>query len=321
MPQTPPSAARSGGSAVHSLDHFVFSVPDLDEAARFYTDFGLDVRRLDGRLDLYTFGHPHRWGSIHRAPGRKKLQYLSFGAYADDLEPLRQRIERAGVARREAHPLASGRGLWCEDPQGVAVQIIVGPKVSPSEKKPFTRPPVPAGKGACPGRSTIGGVRPTRLSHALMFSTDVMGSVRFYTDTLGLRLSDHSGDGIAFLHGAHASDHHMIAFAKSHGPGLHHSSWDVATLDEVGLGMQQMVDRGYKEGWGVGRHVLGSNYFYYVRDPWGSFAEYSHDIDFIPADIEWKAKDHPPEDSFYLWGPPVPDYFIMNCEAPEPVPA
>ena len=111
-----------------------------------------------------------------------------------------------------------------------------------------------------------------------------MRSVRFYSEALGLRLSDHSGDIIAFLHGAHASDHHLIAFAKSDGPGLHHSSWDVATFDDVGLGMQQMIDRGHSARWGVGRHVLGSNYFRYVRDPWGSFAEYSYDIDFIPAD-------------------------------------
>ena len=63
-----------------------------------------------------------------------------------------------------------------------------------------------------------------------------------------------------------------------------------------------------------GRHVIGSNYFRYVRDPWGSFAEYSYDIDFIPADVEWKAADHEPADSFYVWGPPVPDYFIVNHE-------
>ncbi len=66
---------------VRSLDHFVFTVPALDEAARFYADFGLDMRRVDGRLDLQTFGHAHRWGSIHRAPGRKKLQYLSLYAF------------------------------------------------------------------------------------------------------------------------------------------------------------------------------------------------------------------------------------------------
>src|SRR5439155_983008 len=109
------------------------------------------------------------------------------------------------------------------------------------------------GKGAAPSRSKVNPVRPRRLSHVLLFSSDVPRSVRFYTEALGLRLSDHSGDLIAFLHGAHASDHHMLAFAKSDGPGLHHSSWDVATLDDVGIGMQQMIDRGYPDGWRVGR--------------------------------------------------------------------
>jgi hypothetical protein len=117
------------------------------------------------------------------------------------------------------------------------------------------------------------------------------------------------------MHGPHASDHHMLAFAKSDGPGLHHSSWDVATFDEVGVGMQQMIDRGYPNGWGVGRHVIGSNYFRYVMDPWGSFAEYSYDIDFIPEDIDWAAADHPPDDSIYVWAPPMPDYFIVNHES------
>ena len=105
-----------------------------------------------------------------------------------------------------------------------------------------------------------------------------------------------------------------LPFAKSDGPGLHHSSWDVPTIDAVGVGMEQMAAAGYGEGWGVGRHVIGSNYFRYIRDPWGSFAEYSADIDYIPPDVEWPVADHPPEDSFYVWGPPVPDYFIQNHE-------
>ncbi len=77
-----------------------------------------------------------------------------------------------------------------------------------------------------------------------------------------------------------------------------------------------MRAQGHAHGWGVGRHVLGSNYFYYVRDPWGSWAEYSYGIDFIPADVEWPAADHAPEDSFYLWGPAVPEDFIVNRESP-----
>ena len=30
---------------------------------------------------------------------------------------------------------------------------------------------------------------------------------------------------------------------------------------------------------------------------------------------EWPVGDHPPEDSLYLWGPDVPDYFFENTEA------
>lgn len=129
-----------------------------------------------------------------------------------------------------------------------------------------------------------------------------------------MRLSDHSGEGIAFAHGAHTSDHHLLAFAKSHGPGLHHSSWVVDHLDDVGLGMEQMRAAGYNEGWGLGRHVIGSNFFYYARDPWGSFAEFSYDIDFIDSKTEWPTADYPAEDSNNLWGPAEPSYFITNLE-------
>ena len=79
----------------------------------------------------------------------------------------------------------------------------------------------------------------------------------------------------------------------------------------------RMHDKGYSKGWGLGRHVLGSNYFHYVRDPWGSFAEYSCDIDYIPREDRWPAADHKPEDSFYLWGPDVPPEFTVNYEGGE----
>lgn len=308
------SARRAGVVAVHSLDHFVFSVPDLDVAARFYDDFGLEVRRRDDRLNLHTLGNRHRWGTVLRVAGAKRLHYLAFGAWEEDFAALKQRLARLGIASVEAHPQAETSGLWFRDPEGVLAHVLVAPKVSPDSKVAAPLAAVANGKAAAPARSKAPRVHPRRLSHTLLFTSDVTRSWHFYADALGLRLADRSGDGIAFLHGAHASDHHILAFAKSDGPGLHHSSWDVATLDDVGCGMEHMVTCGHTQGWGVGRHVLGSNYFYYVRDPWGSFAEYSHDIDFIPADVDWPAADHPPEDSFYLWGPAPPDYFIQNHE-------
>jgi catechol 2,3-dioxygenase-like lactoylglutathione lyase family enzyme len=160
-------------------------------------------------------------------------------------------------------------------------------------------------------------VHPLYLSHILMFTADVLATTDFYQRVLGLKISDKSAHVIAFMHTPHGSDHHLIALALSGGPGLHHSSWCVPSIDAVGHGMKQMAQAGFARGWGVGRHVLGSNYFRYVRDPWGSYAEYSYDIDFVAAGAEWPAADHPGEDSLYVWGPDLPEDFILNYEIAE----
>jgi catechol 2,3-dioxygenase-like lactoylglutathione lyase family enzyme len=304
---------RAGAIGVHSVNRFVYSVPDINEGQRFYDAFGLNTRRIDNRLDLHTFGHPHCWGSLFANGKPKKLQYLSFGIYEEDLDAFARRTAELGAI--EPNPLSDGDGVWLRDPDGTPVQIVVAPKVSPSFKtKASLQAQAAPGKGAAPTRSAAARVRPRYLSHILLFTPDVERQVEFYARVLGLRLSDRSPGIVAFLHGAHSSDHHLLAFAKSNAPGFHHSSWDVGSVDEVGRGAEQMRDAGYAQGWGLGRHVLGSNFFHYVRDPWGSFAEYSYDIDFVPADLDWPATDHSPEDSFYVWGPPVPDDFITNFE-------
>lgn len=317
MPEMAHAAApcrRHGAIGVHSIDRFVFSVPDIDRAEHFYRAFGLDVKRVGQRLELFTFGHPHCWGHVHQDGEHKRLQYLRMGVYAEDWATLLARVDSVG-AGAPAHPWGDGDGLWARCPDGLLVQLVVAPKVSPSVKSP-KRPelPLPPGVGAAPARSQVSPVRPRHLSHVLLFTPDVPAQIAFMTSVLGLRLSDRSGDLIAFLHGAHGSDHHLVALARSGAPGLHHTSWDVASVDEVGGGGEQMRAAGYADGWGVGRHVLGSNYFQYVRDPWGSYAEYSFDIDFVPHDVDWQAGDHAPEDALYVWGPAVPADFTTNFE-------
>jgi catechol 2,3-dioxygenase len=194
-------------------------------------------------------------------------------------------------------------------------RLLVAPKTTLDARLPFAIAP-DGGDGirGAASRSGIAKVRPRRLAHISLFVRDVQQSIDFFTTVLGLRLSDRSGNDVAFLHASHGSDHHLVALARSNGPGLHHCSWDVPTLADVGLGAMQMAEAGYTRGWGLGRHVLGSNYFHYVRDPWGSYSEYSADMDFIPAGADWRSGDHPGEDSFYQWGPPPPDDFIVNHE-------
>ena len=309
-----PASRRPGILGVHSLDYFALQVPDLEDARRYYEAFGLDARQQGGALHLYTHGHPHRWGVLTEGK-QKALQHLSFGVFADDVDRFRRHLDEQGVERIDPPAAIDSNGLWFRDVNGTPIELKAAEKSSPSAKSEVVMPGAPANARGAPLRGHAPLVRPRRLSHILMFAPDVASTVRFYTQMLGLRVSDEAGGVIAFLHGVHGSDHHLIAFAKSDGPGFHHCSWDVGSVNDVGLGAAQMADKGFSAGWGTGRHVLGSNYFHYVRDPWGSYSEYSCDIDFVPVDRDWDGRSHGVENSLYLWGPEPPRDFTVNYEA------
>tara|TARA_R110000772_G_scaffold268731_1_gene398300 strand:- start:3506 stop:4435 length:930 start_codon:yes stop_codon:yes gene_type:complete len=305
---------RTGVLGVHSLDHFCISVPDLSEAKAFYTEFGLDARPDgNGTLMVRAVGSDHCWIRIVEGE-RKRLEYISFAAFSEDMPRFRENLVDLGVAPVEGPLGADDASIWLRDPAGILVQIKVAERSAPTEKSSFDGGGGGFGQRNAASRSTAPKVHPRRLAHIAIFTAGVLDAIEFYTKTLGLRLSDQSADAVAFLHGAHGSEHHMLALLGSAGGGLHHSSWDVGSVDEVGLGAMHMADKGFDRGWGMGRHVLGSNYFHYVRDPWGSYAEYTADMDYIPVDLEWPAANHAPEDSMYLWGPSVPEDFVTNFE-------
>ncbi len=312
-----PTPKRPGELGVHSLDHFSVVVPKMKVAEDFYAAFGLDLKADGNQLGLAAFGNPHRWGKLTEGPS-KKLKYISFAAYEEDMAPLRTRVESCGVKLMDPPPGFDSDGFWFADPDGILIEVKVAEKSSPNAKQSFEMDSAPTNERGAPYRRLTEAVRPRRMAHILLFTTNISRAIEFYCRTLGLRLSDRSGEGVAFLHGIHGSDHHMIAFARSTAAGFHHVSWDLPNVNLVGLGAMKMADKGYTQGWGLGRHVLGSNYFHYVRDPWGSYCEYSSDIDYISVDCDWDAGDHPGEDSLYLWGPDLPKDFITNYEAEVP---
>ncbi|MFM2405983.1 MAG: hypothetical protein RL223_3863 [Pseudomonadota bacterium] len=310
-----PSCVDAGPPpAVHSIDEFVFSVPDLAVARQFYESFGLDVRDVDGALALHTHGHPHRWARVLQAAGPKRLRWLSFGIHDEDLARFAAQAAVQAVRIDRPPAGADADGIWLAGPDGLPVQLRVADKCSPDSPAPQPWPEPQVLRGRAPARRVAPRIRPLYLSHLLLFTADVDRARVFYEGVLGLRLSDSAGSAIAFLHTPHGSDHHLLALARSDGGGLHHSSWCVPSIDAVGQGARQMAEAGHAQGWGLGRHVLGSNYFRYVRDPWGSYAEYSCDIDHVPAGQTWPAADHPAEDALYVWGPELPADFIVNHE-------
>jgi catechol 2,3-dioxygenase len=299
---------------VHSIGEFVLAVPNLAAGELFYKSFGLDVTEEANHVTLRAPGSgTHRWARL--IEGKSKfLHHLTFHCFEDDLPRFKTHLEGQRLSLLDAPPGFAGGGLWFRGHDGILMEIRVGPKTSPDELSKIIPSPHEPGVANAPYRRLAQKVHINRLSHILLFTTDVDKAIDFYTRVLGLGLSDRSADVIGFLHGVHGSDHHMVAFAKSDAPGFHHASWIVPSIDHIGLGGMAMADRGYKKCWGTGRHVIGSNYFNYIQDPWGSWCEYACGIDFIPAYSSWKSKDHPLEDGFYLWGPDLPPDFVVNRE-------
>ena len=89
----------------------------------------------------------------------------------------------------------------------------------------------------------------------------------------------------------------------------------VPSIEDIGRANTQLRAAGFDRHWGPGRHVLGSNYFNYCRDPFGQWWEASCHIDYIEKDGAWTIANFADEDALFLWGPDVPGDFLTNPEA------
>jgi hypothetical protein len=114
---------------------------------------------------------------------------------------------------------------------------------------------------------------------------------------------------VTFLN-AGPGDHHVFGFISSTHRGFHHASFEVPSIDAIAVGADRMRAKGRAAGWGLGRHTIGSNFFHYNPDPWGSWIEWFSDIDQIRECWSPKDWDVPP----HLWGPPPPPEFLDNKE-------
>ena len=300
--------------AVRTLLHYALEIPDQTVGEKFYRSFGLiDELRRDGAVHLRPAPLERETVLLYGGP-KKRLHHLAFGAAGDDFAATRESIRRAGVREVDPPRGAPDGGVWLRDPDGNLVNVRDEAPAAPPADPPL-RLNSPGhiarqvDRGAPEATATAS---PRRLGHVLLFTPDVDRQLDFYTRVLGLKLSDRCQKIIAFLRCN--TDHHNVAFLTSKGPGFHHGSFEVGSVDEIAMGAVRMQEAGWQPGWGLGRHVIGSNFFYYIRDPWGSFAEYCHDLDYIPEECAWRPRDFPEGDALYRWGPPVPDDFGLNRE-------
>ena len=307
--------------SVGFLKHVALEIPEADRrsATTFYTDFGLE-QTSDARVVSFRC-EGRRYDSIHLITGadRKRLHHVCLGASEAGLAAVREQAAARGLDLLDAPSGFSTDGIWIRDAHGALFHVEACPAEDPVVAEASFQINSPGHYNrvntiVMPPKSTIPDVKPRKIGHTVLFTPDVDESIDFLVNVLGLRLSDRAQDVIAFLHCQGGSDHHVVGLAKSGGIGFHHASFMLATPDEVGLGGCRMIEKGHVEGWGFGRHAIGSNFFHYIRDPWGSYAEYYSDIDYIDDSGAWQASDWPLEDSLHSWGPNPPEDMVFNYE-------
>ena len=311
--------------SVQGVVSYALDVPNLQAGVRFYSDAGLEAN-VGGSIARFRCpDEVHDAVILRGGAERKRLRFITLRA--NDLATTAHDAERAGgrIIERPAGLYDENRAaeLWIEDPHGMVIQLVEQSSPSPF---PGREPLVTnvAGSTMRMNRSAIlpkahyPPTKPLRLGHILLFSPDVPASVAFVTNGLGMALADHSRDGIAFCCARKNSEHHVLAFAKASDIGFHHASFAVSDPDAVGRAGRALLDKSGRGDWGFGRHTIGSNFFHYIQDPWGSWFEYYSDMDFLEDASLWQATDYATEDALASWGPPVPQDFVHNYEAGPP---
>ncbi|MER5492586.1 VOC family protein [Streptomyces sp. NPDC002454] len=289
---------------LHGLTSVVIGVPNVAATTAYYEDFGLGrgesgwLTTLDGGAQLRIVDSPVR-----------RLVAANIGA--DDADDL---------ARAASSLTALGVPVTLDDTSLTAVEAVTGVRVTVRIAERIRQPRISAtpynGPGRiertgarAPGVLREGPVRPRKLGHAVIGSVDYEATTRFLVDGLGFRASDYIKGKGAFLRCS--TDHHNILVLNSPVNYLHHTSWQVDDIDDIGRGAQAMLeDHPERHVWGLGRHHAGSNFFWYLKDPAGNFSEYYSDMDTVSEDELWTPEVLEGAKGLFNWGPPPPPSFL-----------
>ena len=223
--------------SLHGLMSVTIGVPNVDETAAYYTDFGL-VPDSGGWFSTTDAGRQLR---IVPAPTRRLVEMRVGVDDQDDLARAAASLERLGVPA-----VVAGTSLETAEPvTGSRVFLDVAPRI----QQPLVVPEAYNGPGRtdrpdtrAPGFSRPGPVRPRKLGHAVLGSTDHRRSTSFFTDGLGFKISDRIAGVGAFMRCS--TDHHNVLVLAAPVNFLHHTSWQVDDVDEVGRGAFAMLEGG-----------------------------------------------------------------------------
>lgn len=309
------SEHRSGVHAVREpivrlrrLRSVELRTPAADESADFYENvWGLrTVERGDEGAWLRGTGDQHHVLQLTRAE-RNGLGRISFAVGTPaEVDEAARRLAGRGI-ELIAGPGATGNvgggyGLAFADPEGRIVELVADTLAVPRLGREDA---VPVG-----------------VTHVVLNTVDIDAAVAFYTDVLGMRVSDWSEHQMAFLRCN--SDHHSIAFNQAEWTAVNHVAYEMPSVDHFMRGIGRLRHHGISPLWGPGKHGPGDNTFSYFADPAGLVCEYTSGIAQIDED-QWLCRvwRRVPElsDMWGTAGPPSKQAREHMAGIPDPGPA
>jgi catechol-2,3-dioxygenase len=275
-------------------------VADLDEAVeRWCAQFGLAASaREPGRARLSCDDEPCAVELI--AGERPGFDHVAYELAADcSLAQAHSHLEEWG-AEVEDH----GSRLRSEDADGNAIVLL--PYREPrSRVVPHARPP---------SRAAVG--HPRKLGHVNFLTGRLDEQLRFYSEALGMRITDWLGDSGVWFH--IGTDHHVMALVETGAPHFHHLAFELVDIGQMRDMLDHLGRHGRWLGWGPARHGIGGNIASYVRIVEEEcFVELYCDMEQLQPPHQPR---HWPDDRFSsnTWGPlPPRSYFRFDRAAIE----
>lgn len=280
-------------------DHFIFAVDDIDACAAYLDDYGLNKVERSATGAIYEC--QDGTGLILRTPSDTSLPNAT--APDPNIREIRYGVDNKATLESIAAELSKDRDvkqladgvLRSTDDDGYHISFQV------TVRRPYDPPYMPINVPGKPGRplnaTGIHGIGPGEppkactLSHAVMFTGDKVRAANFYTQRLGFRVTDEFTDLGPFMRPEGNNDHHCLFLIQAPPRGIQHFTCHFASVTEQLRAGWQFVNKGYKSFWGPGRHVFGSNYFWYFHSPFGGLMEFDADMD--RHDDSWVPRRHP----------------------------
>lgn len=284
---------------ITGIETLVFAPESLADSRQYLIDYGLepsgaDANRLEAMDGTAVVLRDAAEEDLPAAPSPTcQLRKTIMGvASAQDLEAIAAELLKDRAVKR----LPDG-SIESIDDSGYAIGFQLSQRKLThglGEVSNVPGSPIQRAANTLGVQMNRGRIQPRTLSHIVYFVHDVAKAEAFYVQRLGFRCTDRFEKAGPFLQPAGSLDHHthfLINVPPFVPLGVEHFTFHFGGPTEVLQNGYRFCDEGYQAFWGPGRHIFGSNWFWYFNSPMGCHVEMDADMDL--HDATWVPRSMP----------------------------